>query len=65
MTLDGGPDENPRYQHVIKAAVHHFWHHDFDAVFLAIDALEESSTEAKDRLKKKKVLGLCTNIPTL
>jgi hypothetical protein len=42
LTVDGGPDENPRYQKVITVAVHHFLQHDFDALFLATNAPEEA-----------------------
>ncbi|CAH1106000.1 unnamed protein product [Psylliodes chrysocephalus] len=38
MTVDGGPDENPRYQKVIGFAIQHFKRHDLDALFLATNA---------------------------
>ncbi|KAG5871558.1 hypothetical protein JTB14_012825 [Gonioctena quinquepunctata] len=38
MTVDGGPDENPRYQKVIEFAIQHFKRHDLDALFLATNA---------------------------
>ncbi|KAG5873810.1 hypothetical protein JTB14_024126 [Gonioctena quinquepunctata] len=38
MTVDGGPDENPRYQKVIQFAIQHFKRHDLDALFLATNA---------------------------
>lgn len=28
LTIDGGPDENPRYQNVINIAIHHFLKND-------------------------------------
>ena len=33
FTVDGGPDENPRYQKVIQIAIHHFVHHNLDGLF--------------------------------
>jgi hypothetical protein len=33
LTVDGGPDENPRYDKVINVAIHHFIEHDLDAFF--------------------------------
>ncbi|EFX78416.1 hypothetical protein DAPPUDRAFT_246118 [Daphnia pulex] len=38
LTVDGGPDENPRYQNVIDVAVHHFLSHDLDGFFVATNA---------------------------
>lgn len=35
VTVDGGPDENPRYQKVIEVAVRHFLTYDLDAFFVA------------------------------
>lgn len=35
ITVDGGPDENPRYQKVIEISIHHFLNHDLDAFFVA------------------------------
>lgn len=32
LSVDGGPDENPRYNKVIKVAIQHFKHYDFDAL---------------------------------
>jgi hypothetical protein len=37
-SVDGGPDENPRYQKVIETAIHHFKKQNFDAVFVATNA---------------------------
>ncbi|KAJ6642673.1 hypothetical protein Bhyg_07626, partial [Pseudolycoriella hygida] len=36
--VDGGPDENPRYEKVIQMHVHHFQKYDLDAVFVACNA---------------------------
>ena len=41
--VDGGPDENPRYQKVISVAIHHFLQYDFDALFIATNAPERSA----------------------
>lgn len=37
-TVDGGPDENPRFPQVINQAIHHFKHLDLDALFVATNA---------------------------
>ena len=50
-TVDGGPDENPRYHKVIKVAVNHFLQYDFDAVFIATNAPGRS---AFNRFEMKK-----------
>lgn len=52
LTVDGGPDENPRYQKVITVAVHHFLQHDFDALFLATNAPGRSAFNRVERRKK-------------
>lgn len=49
FTVDGGPDENPRYQKVIKAAVHHFSRHDLDALFIATNAPGRSAFNRVER----------------
>ena len=38
ITVDGGPDQNPRYQKVIETAVHHFVQNNLDAYFFATNA---------------------------
>jgi hypothetical protein len=48
-TVDGGPDENPRYQKVIKVAVHHFLQYDFDAIFIATNAPGRSAFNRVER----------------
>ena len=35
ITVDGGPDENPKYLIVINTALHHFVDKNFDALFIA------------------------------
>ena len=60
-TVDGGPDENPRYQKVIKVAIHHFLQHDFDALFIATNAPGRSAfnrVERKMAPLSKEVTGL-------
>ena len=49
FTVDGGPDENPHYQKVIKVAVHHFVQHDLDAVFIASNAPGRSAFNRVER----------------
>jgi len=38
FSVDGGPDENPRYQKVIDVAIHNFVKHNLDALFVARNA---------------------------
>ena len=38
LMVDGGPDENPRYQKVISFAIDHFKKHDLDGIFIACNA---------------------------
>lgn len=49
LTVDGGPDENPRYAKVINVAIHHFKQHDFDAFFLATNAPGRSAFNRVER----------------
>ncbi|KAG5877588.1 hypothetical protein JTB14_027190 [Gonioctena quinquepunctata] len=49
MTVDGGPDENPRYQKVIEFAIQHFKQHDLDALFLATNAPGRSAYNRVER----------------
>ncbi|XP_047125601.1 uncharacterized protein LOC124807609 [Hydra vulgaris] len=49
LTVDGGPDENPRYQKVIEVAVHHFLEHDLDCLFLAANAPGKSAFNRVER----------------
>lgn len=47
--VDGGPDENPRYQKVIKVAVHNFLQCDLDALFIATNAPGKSAFNRVER----------------
>lgn len=49
VTVDGGPDENPRYTKVVEAAVHHFIKNDFDAYFVACNAPGRSAFNRVER----------------
>jgi len=61
FTVDGGPDENPRYQKVIRVAIHHFVQHDLDALFIAANAPGHSAfnrVERKMALLSRELSGL-------
>ena len=49
LTVDGGPDENPRYEKVIKVTIHHFKYYDFDAFFVATNAPGRSAFNRVER----------------
>lgn len=49
FTVDGGPDENPRYQRVIQFAIHHFEKHKLDAIFIATNAPGRSAFNRVER----------------
>ena len=49
FTVDGGPDENPRYQKVIEVAIHHFCKHNLDALFIATNAPGRSAFNRVER----------------
>lgn len=49
LTVDGGPDENPRYDKVINVAINHFIEHDLDAFFLATNAPGRSAYNRVER----------------
>jgi len=49
FTVDGGPDENPRYQEVIRVAIHHFLRYDFDSLFIATNAPGRSAFNRAER----------------
>ena len=49
FTVDGGPDENPRYQKVIQVAIHHFEKHGSDAIFIATNAPGRSAFNRVER----------------
>ena len=38
VTVDGGPDENPRYSNNISCTIEYFCEHDLDAYFLETNA---------------------------
>lgn len=48
-TVDGGPDENPRYHNTIKCAVDYFVSYDLDAFFLATNAPGRSAFNRVER----------------
>ena len=41
ITVDGGPDENPRYKKTVTCAIEYFNSYDLDAVFVATNAPKE------------------------
>ena len=49
ITVEGGPDENPRYQKVIEMAVHHLVQHILDAYFIATNAPGRSAFNRVER----------------
>lgn len=49
FTVDGGPDENPRYKNVMKIGIHHFVKHDMDALFIATNAPGRSAFNRVER----------------
>jgi len=49
FTVDGGPDENPRYQKVIDVAIHHFISQNLDALFIATNAPGRSAFNRVER----------------
>ena len=49
MSVDGGPDENPRYQKVIDVAIHHFVKQNIDAMFVATNAPGRSAYNRVER----------------
>lgn len=48
-TVDGGPDENPRYPKVIACAVEYFITHNLDALFVATNAPGRSAFNRVER----------------
>ena len=48
-TVDGGPDENPRYHNTIRCAVDYFCTYDLDALFLATNAPGRSAFNRVER----------------
>lgn len=49
FTVDGGPDENPRYQKVIAYAVRHFLDHNLDYIAIACNAPGRSAFNRVER----------------
>ena len=49
ISVDGGPDENPRYQKTIECAIDYFCENDFDALFLAANAPGRSAFNRVER----------------
>jgi hypothetical protein len=49
VTVDGGPDENPRYEKVVNVAIHHFLEYDLDAYFVATNAPGRSAYNRVER----------------
>ena len=49
VTVDGGPDENPRYSKNISCAIEYFCEHDLDAYFLATNAPGRSAFNRVER----------------
>ena len=49
FSVDGGPDENPRYQKVIDVAIHNFVKHNLDALFVATNAPDRSAFNRVER----------------
>ena len=45
ITVDGGPDENPRYKKTVTYAIAYFNSYDLDAVFVATNAPKENSVQ--------------------
>lgn len=49
ITVDGGPDENPRYPRVIASAIGHFKKYDLDAIYVATNAPGRSAFNRVER----------------
>jgi hypothetical protein len=49
ITVDGGPDENPRYPKVLYQAINHFKKFDLESIFIAIHAPGQSAYNAVER----------------
>ena len=49
VTVDGGPDENPRYQKTIACAIEYFNYVDLDALFIATNAPGRSAFNRCER----------------
>lgn len=53
ITVDRGPDENPRYEQVIAFVVQHFREHNLDGLFIIINA---SGRRAFNRVERSTAL---------
>lgn len=49
ISTDGGPDENPRFEKVIKLAIGHFKKYDLDALFIITNAPGRSAYNRVER----------------
>jgi len=49
FSVDGGPDENPRYQKVIEIGIHHFVKNNLDALFIMTNAPGRSAFNRAER----------------
>ena len=49
VTVDGGPDENPRYSNTINCAIEYFCEHNLDAYFVATNAPGRSAFNHVER----------------
>lgn len=49
LSVDGGADENPRYEKTIKVAIHHFNKLNLDAIFVATNAPGRSAFNRVER----------------
>ena len=49
FTVDGGPDENPRYRKVIEVGIHNFLEYNLDALFIACNAPGRSAYNRVER----------------
>lgn len=49
LSVDGGPDENPRYPKVIKHAINHFLNYDLDGIFIFTNAPGRSAYNRVER----------------
>ena len=49
FTVDGGPDENPRYQKTIEVGIDHFLQNGLDALFIATNAPGRSAFNRVER----------------
>lgn len=49
LTVDGGPDENPRYEKVVNVAIHHFAKLNLDVLLLAANSPKRSCFNRVER----------------